>query len=233
MSAKRSRGETEEAVAAGRPQSKKPRKGFRVGPENLPDGPWRRKVDKVKKNLIVQAKVKKHYAKLKAKHEQQEVARRAPASAPQAEEDTAQEEGAGSEEADAQIHPDRQAMLDGTPQDAAAAPPESERDGHSRGEESNKPGRQRPRKGTSSRQQRPGYFDKSLEQAAQKKAAAEAREREFAERQAERDRRRADRDRYRKAMAKAREPGADGKRRLGRESQLLLERVKKMVGDKK
>ncbi|PHH71147.1 hypothetical protein CDD83_5264 [Cordyceps sp. RAO-2017] len=48
--------------------SKKPRRGgFRVGPDNLPDGPWRRKVTKIKKDLIHRAKVKKAYAKIKAR----------------------------------------------------------------------------------------------------------------------------------------------------------------------
>lgn len=30
-------------AGAGAPEAKKPKKGFRVGPENLPDGPWKRK----------------------------------------------------------------------------------------------------------------------------------------------------------------------------------------------
>jgi hypothetical protein len=43
-------------------QSKK--KGFSVGPANLPDGTYRRKVTKIKKNLIHKAKVKKQYSKI-------------------------------------------------------------------------------------------------------------------------------------------------------------------------
>lgn len=31
------------ASSADAQQQKKPRKGFRVGPDNLPEGPWRRK----------------------------------------------------------------------------------------------------------------------------------------------------------------------------------------------
>jgi hypothetical protein len=44
MAPKRAREKTDDTTAAssGR-EAKKPRKGFRVGPENLPDGPWRRK----------------------------------------------------------------------------------------------------------------------------------------------------------------------------------------------
>ncbi|KFX93026.1 hypothetical protein O988_07033, partial [Pseudogymnoascus sp. VKM F-3808] len=49
------------------PQVKKVRGGFKVGPDNLPDGTWRRKVIKIKKDLIHNAKVKKSYAKVKAR----------------------------------------------------------------------------------------------------------------------------------------------------------------------
>jgi hypothetical protein len=34
-----------------------------------------------------------------------------------------------------------------------------------------------------------------------------------------------------RAVANARKPGKDGKRRLGREGAVLLEKIKKMVGD--
>ncbi|KFY39278.1 hypothetical protein V495_06037, partial [Pseudogymnoascus sp. VKM F-4514 (FW-929)] len=49
------------------PHVKKVRGGFKVGPDNLPDGTWRRKVIKIKKDLIHNAKVKKSYAKVKAR----------------------------------------------------------------------------------------------------------------------------------------------------------------------
>jgi hypothetical protein len=49
------------------PQPKKPRIAFKVGPDNLPDGTWKRKVIKIKRNLIHKAKIKKSYAKLKAR----------------------------------------------------------------------------------------------------------------------------------------------------------------------
>ncbi|CCF36736.1 hypothetical protein CH063_08238 [Colletotrichum higginsianum] len=48
-------------------QQAKKRKGFRVGPDNLPEGPWRRKVEKKKLELIHKAKIKKAYAKIKQK----------------------------------------------------------------------------------------------------------------------------------------------------------------------
>ena len=50
--------EGEGGAAAAPPEAKK-RKGFRVGPENLPDGAWRRKNTKIKHELIHKAKLKK------------------------------------------------------------------------------------------------------------------------------------------------------------------------------
>ena len=40
-----------------------------------------------------------------------------------------------------------------------------------------------------------------------------------------------ERERFRRAMAKARTGGPNGQRKLGRESKVLLEKVKRMVGD--
>lgn len=42
----------------------------------------------------------------------------------------------------------------------------------------------------------------------------------------------AERERFRKAMLKARGGGRDGKRKLGRESAILLEKVRRVVGEK-
>merc|ERR1712093_684422 len=44
---------------ASEPKPKKHRPGFKVGPDNLPDGVHRRKVIKIKKDLIQKAKIKK------------------------------------------------------------------------------------------------------------------------------------------------------------------------------
>lgn len=43
MSSKRTRDEDAAPDAGASPAPKKAKHGFRVGPENLPDGPWRRK----------------------------------------------------------------------------------------------------------------------------------------------------------------------------------------------
>lgn len=74
-------------------------------------------------------------------------------------------------------------------------------------------------------------FKKETEQARRRKEEAE--ERRKAREEAERQRREKteERERFRKAMAKARTGGPNGQRKLGRESKVLLERVKKMVGE--
>jgi len=49
-------------------------------------------------------------------------------------------------------------------------------------------------------------------------------------REKERNERTEERERFRRAMAKARTEGRNGQRKLGRESMVLLGRVKKLVG---
>lgn len=48
------------------PSAKKQKGGFSVGPANLPDGTYKRKVDKIKNTLIHNAKVKKKHFKVVA-----------------------------------------------------------------------------------------------------------------------------------------------------------------------
>lgn len=104
------------------------------------------------------------------------------------------------------LHPDRQAMLN---------EPEPEEPAHPVGK---KPRAQKPR-----------YFEKEKAIAEAKKKEAEARRAEFEQREAERKKKLAERERHRKAMAKARTGGKNGQRKLGRESQVLLEKVQRMV----
>jgi len=74
------------------------------------------------------------------------------------------------------------------------------------------------------------YFSKELAAASKRKAEAEARAQARQAREEERQRRVEERERYRKAMQKARAPGfRDGKRKLGRESTLLLHQVRKSI----
>ncbi|KAI0537119.1 hypothetical protein GGR58DRAFT_473094 [Xylaria digitata] len=241
------------------PAAKKHRKGFRVGPENLPDGPWRRKVDKIKKDLIHKAKVKKAYKKIKST----ELAASSSASKPTLKDintgsvtivntDTGRRddgedrgEGDGSEEGGGdgekqqegegtagppspRIHPQRQAMLDPDDNNLDNVPVETNK--RDDDQPSNDRERQRQRERPNRQKRKPGYFDKALTAAARKKAEAAERAAEQERKEAERRSRTEERERFRRAMAKARRPGRDGQRRLGRESGLLLEKVKKMVG---
>ncbi|KAG3184282.1 hypothetical protein PC129_g25310 [Phytophthora cactorum] len=80
------------------------------------------------------------------------------------------------------------------------------------------------------RTRRPGHYDKQLKKADEQRAEAEAREQEFQRRREERNGKLADRDRFKRAMAKTRD--RDGNKKLGRESALLLDKVKRMVSEK-
>jgi hypothetical protein len=110
-----------------------------------------------------------------------------------------------------ELHPERQAMLDSP-------------------REPSPPNRQNPRSHSErKRSRKPAYFEKEMAFAEKQKAEAEKRGLEFERRRKERDQKNAERERARKAMAKARTGGRRGQRKLGRESQVLLERVKRIV----
>ncbi|AEO66798.1 99fb88df-19d3-4bef-9321-002f70935c46 [Thermothielavioides terrestris] len=230
-------------------KSKKAKHGFRVGPENLPDGPWRRKVAKIKKELITKAKVKKQYAKIKAEHQKQQAATPSKPTEDQ-NQSGALESGRSpaSTPAPAQIHPERQAMLESFSSSKQQPPaarssfsetnpttPQKEPQQQDQQQDQDQDHQQPPRGGQQQQQhrrrQRPDYFRKELAAAERARQQAEARAAEAARREEERQRRRAERERYRRAMAKAKTPGRDGKPKLGRESKLLLERVRKMMGE--
>jgi len=182
----------------GVPERKRARSGFNVGPDNLPDGTWKRKVLKTKKNLIQKAKIKKSYAKVKAQ-------------VPHVDTQFGTEEAAPTD-SNQEIHPERQAMLH-SPDDTPRTDKQSD----------SAQTRRRPRK--------PAYFEKELSFAEQKMAEAEARRLEFDRREKERRQRMEERERARKSMAKARSGGRNGQRKLGRESTVLLDRVRRLVGE--
>ena len=181
-------------------------------------------VTKIKKELITKAKVKKQYAKVKAEHQKQ-----ATAPPPTTAEDQPDQDNDGPAPAPVAIHPERQAMLDSSSRPRSNAQQQATDDPDAGPTAPQPPGQEgRPRR---TRKQRPDYYNKELAAADKAKQKAEEREAEFTRRQEERQRAIADRERYRKAMAKAKEPGRDGKRKVGREGKLLLDRVKKMVGE--
>lgn len=77
---------------------------------------------------------------------------------------------------------------------------------------------------------KPAPFEKEAREAQRKKAEAEKRREKIEAARKERERKLEERERSRKAMAKARTGGKNGQRKLGRESQVLLERVRRAVG---
>lgn len=226
MSEKRKRDRDEGGM-----ERKKQKRGFVVGPANLPDGTYKRKSmrkpgttarlslsddctdQKIKQNLIDKAKLKKEYAKLKkqGKVPDEEEALPKPASmAADAglDEEASEDEKESQEPVSTEPHPDRQNLID---------------------EEEEAPAEQRR-----PRQRRPKAvpFKKEHEQAQKRKAEAEERRRAREEAERERQRKIEERDKFRRAMAKARTGGKNGQRKLGRESQPLLEKVKRLVAEK-
>ena len=198
---------------------KKPRKGFSVGPDNLPDGTHRRKgtlfcakclctanrdtVQKIKKDLIRRAKVKKSYNKIK--EGEQANASQATTNGP-----TAPEEASASLE----LHPERQAMLD----EPETVPQQQQQ------------ADQLPRQRRLPRP-RPVPFQREAQLAQQRREYREKRQKEIEEANRQRQAKLEERERFRKAMAKARSGGKDGQRKLGRESKVLLEKVQRMVAE--
>ncbi|KAI4197203.1 MAG: hypothetical protein LQ350_006091 [Teloschistes chrysophthalmus] len=208
MAVKRSHDDLENGPNEQASPNKKTKKGFSVGPANLPDGMYRRKVKKIKDNLIRKAKVKKSYSKIKEKE---------PVIPTKyyVEDPTPETDDAPAPPASMEVHPARQAMLaepEAFPPPKASQPPQ-------------RPREKRPRK------PKHAPFEKEAHLAQQQKEEAQARREAGEKAREERQRKIEERERFRKAMAKARTGGKNGQRKLGRESKVLLERVKSLVGE--
>ncbi|KAL1969373.1 hypothetical protein VTN77DRAFT_9566 [Rasamsonia byssochlamydoides] len=222
MAPKRHRDSDDAQESQSQPTKKK--KGFSVGPANLPDGTYRRKVQKIKRDLIQKAKVKKAYAKIKA---QELAAAPARPSYYSLDESTAGKEDAdnSNEEeekpapaASMEMHPDRQAMLNAPPSPEPRSRPKPPRDSNRGGDNpndnNNNQGRDRRK-----RRPKPSAFAKEMEIAEKRRQEREARRKEKELKAKERE-----------AMTRAKRPDQYGKRRLGRESKVLLSKVQRMVG---
>jgi hypothetical protein len=162
-------------------------------------------VQKIKADLIHKAKVRKSYAKLKARELSVRPLRSSyPTKYLEAEEDRNDGKDVQAEPASLDLHPDRQAMLDSHPAETNTS--RLQRDGADR----------QPRRG---RRPKPSPFIGEVKIAEKRKEELEAKQklREI-------------REKDRQAMIKARRPDQFGKRRLGRQSKVLLDRVKRMVG---
>ncbi|KAI4127288.1 MAG: hypothetical protein LQ347_004665 [Umbilicaria vellea] len=184
--------------------TKRPRKAFSVGPANLPDGTYRRKVQKIKQDLIHKAKVKRSYAKLKERELQHSRhTQSTDLSGPVDLEPTSLE-----------LHPARQAMLDD---------PEKAQEEHAKSED--RPRERKPKR------PKPVPFSKEARDAQGQKEEAERRRKAIDEANVQRQRKIEDREKSRRAMAKARTGGRNGQRKLGRESKVLLEKVKRVMSE--
>ncbi len=164
---------------------------------------------KIKSTLIHKAKVKKSYAKLKEREQLD--------SGPAYDPYTTTEDAPNPEEPKSptlEIHPERQAMLDNP---LPSPPPPSAFQGNAT--------ESRPRKAPKFRP-----FVKESEHARNKREVAEVRREAIEESNRQRNEKLADRERMRRMTATARKPDRNGQRRLGRESKVLLERVKRLVG---
>lgn len=162
-------------------------------------------VQQIKSSLIEKAKLKKQYAKIKA---QEDIVPQKPA---YYEEEPVEEEPAP--EPTLERHPDRVKMLE-------EPAPEPYVPHHARASETQR--RQR--------RARPQPFEKEAELGRQRKEEMEARQKAREEAEKERTRKLAERERFRKTMAKARHGGPNGQRKLGRESTVLLEKARRLVG---
>ena len=203
----------------------KAKKGFTVGPGNLPDGTYRRKgifpisglcfeakdheAQKIKSNLIHKAKVKKSYAKLKER-EKPAVSSAYDPYATMHEEVNAEKVASPTLD----IHPERQQMLD----NREPSPVHEAFHDTSTNLGQHKPARSRPRP-----------FVKESQIAQHQREEAEARRKAIEESQRQRQEKIANRERMRQMTAAARKPNRNGQRRLGRESKILLEKVKIMT----
>jgi outer membrane biosynthesis protein TonB len=169
-----------------------------------------RAVEKIKKGLINKAKLKKQYAKLKAREENEATTPRKSVYDREFADDDAENENEKSTEPvpepTLEPHPDRVAMLE-------EKSPEPE-----------------PRHNLERRQRRPRPqpYLKETEVAQKKREEIEARQRAREEADKERAKKTAERERFRKTMAKAR--GPNGQRKLGRESTVLLAKAQRLMG---
>jgi hypothetical protein len=167
-------------------------------------------VIKIKQSLIQKAKLKKSYAKIK----ERELAENPDTFKSVYQDLDEPEEGEKSNKLE--LHPERQAMLD---------KPEAELQQDLAREYKDRPRRQRNKR----HKKKP--FEEEVKLAEQRKADAEARKKTIQEGNCQRQLKFEERKRFRKIMAKARAGGKNGQRKLGLESKVLLERVKRAVNE--
>ena len=207
-------------------------------------------VQKTKSELIHKAKVRRSYAKLKAQEEIQ-----APARTDLAGRDDASAQHPTSEPASLTPHPARLALMQSDTTPTLSTQGSRRRDGSetaTRAEPtlggSDSPPAQDGQSASSrlrstSPQPQKAYqpsararsskvppFAREERIAAERRAKEEQRVNDRAEADAQREVKLAERARWQKSWRKARRPDRDGRRRLGRQSKLLLQKVLRLVG---
>lgn len=113
-----------------------------------------------------------------------------------------------------ELHPDRQAMLD-KPESTVRDRPETTVN---------------PQRRQRGQRHKKAPFEKEVRLAQQDKEQAEAERQAIEERHRQRRERLEEKERFRKELAKAR-GGKSGQRKLGRESKVLLEKVKRSINE--
>ncbi|KAI4763062.1 hypothetical protein E4T52_04822 [Aureobasidium sp. EXF-3400] len=212
--------------------AKKHKKGFTVGPQNLPDGTHRRKTIQIKRNLIEKAKLKKEYAKQK-QLAGEDIQPKRPSLYTTTEDDKQDppEKDTQDDQVEKEVKAPRQSKSKPAPKPKSPSPspvpaPAAIAATETPAEEptdSNLSGIHH------SRRQKIIPFAKEHRFAQRQKREAEERRAAYETSQRERAEKTEERERFRKAMAKARTGGKNGQRKLGRESTVLLDRIKRMV----
>ncbi|KAH0284081.1 hypothetical protein M436DRAFT_75795 [Aureobasidium namibiae CBS 147.97] len=205
--------------------AKKHKKGFVVGPQNLPDGTHRRKTIQIKRNLIEKAKLKKEYAKQK-QQARDDIQPKRPSTYTTTDDETrdSPDEDVEEEKIEKKAKASRRSKpKPKSPSPSPASAPAAVADAPAETTESNLTGIHH------SRRQKIIPFAKEHRAAQRQKREAEERRAAYESSQREREEKTEERERFRKAMAKARSGGKNGQRKLGRESTVLLDRIKRMV----
>lgn len=153
---------------------------------------------KIKKDLIAKAKVKKAYAKVKAQERERGEEEHNLLNA------DSSNNAVEPTPASLELHPDRQAMVDAS----------HARQSHSYSRRDLSLGKPRSRV----RQPKQSRYQKELELGAQRRAQIESQKKATEARHKDR-----------RAMAKAKRPGKDGKMKLGRQSTVLLSRIQRLA----
>ncbi|KAI4851662.1 hypothetical protein E4T44_01996 [Aureobasidium sp. EXF-8845] len=208
--------------------AKKHKKGFTVGPQNLPDGTHRRKTIQIKRNLIEKAKLKKDYAK-QLQQVGDDILPKRPSTYTTTEDDAppSPKKETRPEQVEAPAKAPRKSKS--KPKDKSPSPAPTPAPA---------PVAETPTEDTAesnlsgihhSRRQKIIPFAKEQRFAQRQKREAEERRTAYENSQRERAEKTEEREKFRKAMAKARTGGKNGQRKLGRESTVLLDRIKRMV----